>query len=160
MNFSAIFKSRAQLKLAREVSCSRRLVLLMMVGRSPGETNGKAWTMRMKSWHVSILACGISALAWVQQGAELLPKAATSGTTLAETMQVQQTTLNQQGKLSWITRFHDSADRTDWTYAFTAEISNVVADGAACRIAYHYNITRDGTVLISDTRSEEHTSEL
>ena len=119
----------------------------MIVDRSHGETNGKAWTMRMKSWHVSILACGISALAWGQQGAELLPKPATSGLTLAETMQVQQTTLNQQGKLSWITRFHDSADGTDWTYAFTAEISNVVADGAACRIAYHYNITRDGTVL-------------
>src|ERR1039458_1662064 len=82
----------------------------MMVGGSPGETNGKAWTMRMKSWHVSIQACGISALAWGQQGAELLPKAATSGPTLAETLQVQQTTLKKKGKFRCITRFHDSAN--------------------------------------------------
>jgi hypothetical protein len=52
--------------------------------------------------------------------------------------------------MSWTTHFHDSADNNNWTYQFTFEVSKAVADAAACTIAYHYNIIRDGT-QISDS---------
>jgi len=58
--------------------------------------------------------------------------------------------LNEQGKMNWTTHYHDSADNTNWIYQFTFEANKVVADAAACTIAYHYSIVRDG-VQISDS---------
>jgi hypothetical protein len=69
---------------------------------------------------------------------------------LAATMQFLQAKLNEQGKMSWTTHYHDSADNTNWIYQFTFEASDVVADTQACNIAYHYIIIRDG-VKISDS---------
>jgi hypothetical protein len=65
-------------------------------------------------------------------------------------MQFLQAALNEQGKMSWTTHYHDSADATNWTYSFVFETSKFVADPAACTINYHYKITRDG-VVTSDT---------
>jgi len=65
-------------------------------------------------------------------------------------MQFLQSMLNEQGKMSWTTHYHDSADNTNWTYQFTFEVSKVVADASACTLGYHYIIIRDG-VQISDS---------
>jgi hypothetical protein len=77
-------------------------------------------------------------------------KPAASGPSLAATMQFLQEKLNEQGKQNWTTHYHDSADNTNWIYQFNFEVSKVVADAAACTIAYHYIIVRDG-VQISDS---------
>jgi hypothetical protein len=77
-------------------------------------------------------------------------KPAPSGPSLATTMQFLQEKLNEQGKLNWATHYHDSADNTNWIYQFNFEASKVVADAAACTIAYHYIIVRDA-VQISDS---------
>ena len=107
--------------------------------------------MKMKYWIAAILACGISFMtASGQQSTTPASKPADSGPSLAVTMQLLQSKLNEQGKLSWTTHYHDSADNTNWIYQFTVEAGKVVADAAACTIAYHYIIVRDGT-QISDS---------
>jgi len=105
--------------------------------------------MKIKMWLAGMLAGGIfSAAALGQQSAT--PQPAVSGPTLAATMQIVQSTLNEQGRLSWTTNYHDSADASNWSYQFSFETSKVVADASACTIAYHYIIVRDGT-QISDS---------
>jgi hypothetical protein len=107
--------------------------------------------MKMKLWIIAILACGIFTIAASgQQQANPAPKPANSGPSLAVTMQLVQEKLNEQGKMSWTTHYHDSADNTDWIYQFVFEANKVVADAAACTIAYHYTIIRDGK-QISDS---------
>jgi hypothetical protein len=106
--------------------------------------------MKMKFWIAAILACGVFTVTVSgQRHAETATNAADSGPSMAETMQVLQATLNQ-GKMSWTTHYHDSADNTNWIYQFVFEINKVVADPAACSIGYHYTIVRDG-VQISDS---------
>lgn len=107
--------------------------------------------MKMKFWIAAILVCGIFTVAAPgQRRAEPGTNAADSGPSLAETMQVLQSKLSEQGKMSWTTHYHDSADNTNWIYQFKFEISKVVADATACTVAYHYIIVRDGT-QISDS---------
>ena len=107
--------------------------------------------MKMKYWIVAILTCGIfSVAASGQRHTDPAPDPADSGPSLAVTMQLLQDKLNVQGKMNWTTHYHDSADNTNWIYQFTFEASKVVADAAACTIAYHYTIVRDGT-QISDS---------
>ena len=89
--------------------------------------------MKMKYWIAAILACGISFMtASGQQSTTPASKPADSGPSLAVTMQLLQSKLNEQGKLSWTTHYHDSADNTNWIYQFTVEAGKVVADAAAC----------------------------
>jgi hypothetical protein len=104
---------------------------------------------------VLIVSCAVllSCPAFAQQAVAPLPQPAGSAPSLAETMQFLQTKLNEQGKMSWTTHYHDSADATNWTYAFIFETSKVVADAAACKVGYHYKITRDGTVTVDDDAS-------
>ena len=107
--------------------------------------------MKMKYWILAILTCGIfSVAASGQRHTDSAPDPADSGPSLAVTMQLLQDKLNAQGKMNWTTHYHDSADNTNWIYQFTFEASKVVADAAACTIAYHYTIVRDGT-QISDS---------
>jgi hypothetical protein len=107
--------------------------------------------MKMKIWIAAILAVGVSSIAASgQRHAEPAPNAADSGPSLAVTMQLLQEKLNEQGKMSWTTHYHDSADNTNWIYQFVFEANKVVADASACTIAYHYSIVRDGT-QISDS---------
>ena len=107
--------------------------------------------MKMKFWIAAIVACGIITIPVSgQRHPEPAPNAADSGPSLAETMQIIQAKLNEQGKMNWTTHYHDSADNTNWIYQFTFEINKVVADAAACTLAYHYTIVRDG-VQISDS---------
>ena len=106
--------------------------------------------MKMKLWLKPILALGIASVAWGQQGASPQPNPANNGPSLAETMQTVQSKLNEQGKMSWTTHYHDSADNTNWIYQFNFEVSKVVADATACTIAYHYIIVQDGK-QISDS---------
>jgi hypothetical protein len=115
------------------------------------KVHGKDRTMKMKLWLTPLLACGIASMALGQQTAA--PQPAVSGPSLAVTMQFLQSTLNEQGKLSWTTHYHDSADGTNWTYALTFEASKVVADASACTIGFHNNITRDGVVLFDTDAS-------
>jgi hypothetical protein len=68
-------------------------------------------------------------------------------------MQFLQAKLNEQGKMNWTTHYHDSADATNWTYVFIFEVSNAVADAAACKVGYHYKITRDGAVISDEDAS-------
>jgi hypothetical protein len=85
-----------------------------------------------------------------QQAVAPPPRSVDNGPSLSTTMQFIQARLNEQGKMSWTTHYHDSADNTNWTYQFTFEAGKVVADASACTIAYHYTIVRDG-VQISDS---------
>ena len=101
--------------------------------------------MRVNRWLAAILACGIACAAWGQQSGPA--RAGDSGPSLAETMQILQSKLNEPGKLHWATHYHDNADATNWTYTFTFEVSRVVADAAACQISYHYKIERDGAEI-------------
>ncbi len=113
--------------------------------------------MKMKHWLAAILASGITIAAWGQQNAAPASKPADNGPSLAVTMQFLQGKLNEQGKMSWATHYHDSADNTNWIYQFTFEVSKVVADAAACTISYHYNIVRDGAQISdSDTSFNLH----
>lgn len=107
----------------------------------------------MKFWITAILACGVSFMtASAQQSTAPAYKPAASGPSLAVTMQLLQARLNEQGKMSWTTNYHDSADNTNWDYKFIFEAGKVVADASACTIAYHYTIIRDGK-QISDSDS-------
>ncbi len=107
--------------------------------------------MKMKYWIVAILTCGIFTVAASgQRHTDPAPNPADRGPSLAVTMQLLQTMLNVQGRLNWTTNYHDSADNTNWNNQLTFEASKVVADAAACTIAYHYTIVRDGK-QISDT---------
>jgi hypothetical protein len=110
--------------------------------------------MKMKFWITAILACGIFPIAALgqQSTAPAAALAADSGPSLAVTMQLLQARLNEQGKMSWTTNYHDSADNTNWDYKFIFEAGKVVADASACTIAYHYTIIRDGK-QISDSDS-------
>ncbi|MGA3134764.1 MAG: hypothetical protein ABSC88_02105 [Terracidiphilus sp.] len=108
----------------------------------------------MKHWLVATLVCGIlSITASGQQSASPASKPADSGPSLAVTMQLIQSKLNEQGKLNWTTYYHDSADGTNWNYKLSFEASKVVADASACMIGYHFNITRDGVMLSDDDAS-------
>lgn len=102
--------------------------------------------MKIKIWIAAILAVGIFSITAVGQQSA----AAGSGPSLAETMQTVQSKLNEQGKMSWTTHYHDSADNTNWIYQFVFEANKVVVDASTCTIAYHYTIVRDGT-QISDS---------
>jgi hypothetical protein len=105
--------------------------------------------LKIKIWFAVILACVIPPIATLgQQSTASRP--ADSGPPLAATMQIVQSLLNEPGKLNWTTHFHDSADNTNWIYQFIFEVNKVVANASACTIAYHYSITRDGSV-IADT---------
>ncbi|MGB9406755.1 MAG: hypothetical protein WCA89_04415 [Terracidiphilus sp.] len=85
-----------------------------------------------------------------QQAVAQSSKPAPDGPSLAATMQFLQAKLNEQGKMSWTTHYHDSADNTNWIYTFIFEAGKVVTDASACTIAYHYTIVRDGA-QISDS---------
>jgi hypothetical protein len=101
--------------------------------------------MKMKFWIAAILVCGIFTVAASgQRNAESASNTADNGPSLAVTMQLLQEKLNEQGKMNWTTHYHDSADNTNWIYQYTFEANKVVADAAACTIAYHYIIIVDG----------------
>jgi hypothetical protein len=117
------------------------------------KVHGKDRTMKMKLWLKPILAFGIVSVAWGQQSASPPPNPVGSGPSLAETMQFLQAKLNEQGKMSWTTHYHDSADNTNWIYQFTFEAGKVVADASACTIAYHYSIVRDGVQISNSDAS-------
>lgn len=117
------------------------------------EVHGKDRTVKMRDWLTPILVFGIASAAWGQQSAAPTHKSAGGAPTLAETMQIVQAKLNEQGKMNWVTHYHDSADGTNWTYAFIFEASNVVANAATCNVGYHYKITRDGTVISDEDAS-------
>lgn len=102
--------------------------------------------MKVQYWLTLILAYGIATAAWGQQPAAQPPEPAGGEPSLVATMQFIQARLNEQGKVNWVTSQHDSADGTNWTYAFTFEASHFVADAAACSLSYHYKFTRDGVV--------------
>lgn len=94
-----------------------------------------------------LFAC--CSVAWGQQGTAAAPNPAGNGPTLAETLQVIQTDVSQQGTLSWVTSTHDSADGTNWSHALTYGLTGLTSDAATCTISYHARITRDG-VVVSD----------
>ena len=104
----------------------------------------------LRNWLAIGLACGMALTLCVQQAVSQPPRPTENGPTLAVTMQFLQAKLNEQGKMSWTTHYHDSADNTNWIYQFTFEAGKVVTDASACTIAYHYIIVRDG-VQISDS---------
>jgi hypothetical protein len=106
-------------------------------------------SMKIRNWLLMSLASGL-ALTLSAQQAVPPPQPTDNGPSLAVTMQLLQAKLNEQGKMSWTTHYHDSADNTNWIYQFTFEAGKVVADAPACNIAYHYIIVRDG-VKISDS---------
>jgi hypothetical protein len=105
--------------------------------------------MKRNGWLGAILLFAVCNAAW-GQGTGASPNPDGTGPTLAATLQVIQTIVSQQGKLSWVTNYHDSADGTNWNYALTFEITSVTPDAAACTIAYHYKITRDSAAVADE----------
>jgi hypothetical protein len=85
---------------------------------------------------------------------------ADTGPTLAETMQFIQAKLQEFGKTSFAMYTHDNADGKDFVDQATTELSNVVADPAACRISYHRSVTnnsvptgKDGTINLREVQN-------
>ena len=105
--------------------------------------------MKRNAWLGAILLCAVCNGAWGQQGTAASPNSAGTGPSLAATLEVIQTNMNQQGKVSWVSNFHDSANGASWSFALTFEMTGVTSDAGACTLNYHYKITRDGA-LISD----------
>lgn len=103
--------------------------------------------MKRNAWLVAILVCAVCNAAWGQQGTAAPPNSAGTGPGLAATLEVIQTNMNQQGKLSWVTDYHDSTDGANWSHGLTFEMTGVTSDAAACTINYHYKITRDGALI-------------
>src|SRR5208337_4304003 len=52
------------------------------------------------------------------------------------------------GQVTYTSHGHDSNNGHDWSNSFSNEASRVTANPAACRINYHYRVTRDGNVLM------------
>lgn len=65
---------------------------------------------------------------------------------LAVTMQFIQNELSHLGKVNYAAYNHDKADGSDWTTHFSTELTNVVADPAACKLSYHEKRIVDGKV--------------
>jgi len=81
-----------------------------------------------------------------QQAVPPPPKPADSGPSLAVTMKFIQDKLNDIGKVSYVGFVHDTKTGNDGTNTFTDEFTNATADPNECRVAYHWKVTRDGTV--------------
>ena len=64
-------------------------------------------------------------------------------------MQFIQNTLSERGKLTFVVHTNGDAGG-DTAIEQTSEMSNVVADPAACTIRYHYKKTGQGNVLEDD----------
>jgi hypothetical protein len=92
----------------------------------------------------SILLATTVALA--QQNVPPPPKPAPDGPSLEVTMKFIQEKIGEEGQVNYASYCHDSADNSDWVNQFSAQVSNVVASPANCRISYHTHRTRDGKV--------------
>jgi hypothetical protein len=49
-----------------------------------------------------------------------------------------------QGAITYSANLHDTATEQSWANSFTAEMSNVSVDVAACTISFHWKATLDG----------------
>jgi hypothetical protein len=75
------------------------------------------------------------------------PKPVPDGPSLAATMQFIQTKLQERGRLNFAVYTHDNADGKDYIDQYSGEPSNFQADAATCKISYHRNLKKNGTVL-------------
>ncbi len=96
---------------------------------------------------VSVFVLTAFSTAIAQQPVAPPPKPAPDGPTLAATMQFIQTKLQERGKLNFAVYTHDNADGKDYIDQYSGEPSNFLADAATCKISYHRNLNKNGTVL-------------
>jgi hypothetical protein len=87
--------------------------------------------MKMKYRITSIMAFGFAIAAWGQQGTPPTAQPADSGPTLAATMQFIQEKLSEQGKVGWV---EIVSSQPGWTYRHLLNVSDVMADSAACTL--------------------------
>ena len=99
--------------------------------------------MKMKSLWMLLLSCGVVVGMWVAPRAAA--QSSSSGPELTAAMQSLQAAMSALPTTHWVTSYHDSADNTNWSYAFDYTVSHVVADPKNCSVVYHYVIQRDGT---------------
>jgi hypothetical protein len=76
---------------------------------------------------------------------------ASTGPSLAETMQYIQERLNDLGKVSYVEFNQNTIDGSTFNSNFVEAFSNVVADQNQCRIAFHKKGSVDGTAWEFDT---------
>ncbi|MGB9406751.1 MAG: hypothetical protein WCA89_04395 [Terracidiphilus sp.] len=75
---------------------------------------------------------------------------ASTGPSLADTMQYIQDNLNNLGKVSFVVFLQDANDGSTWTQTGTYEISNFVADQNQCHITYHLKFTSLGKIFTDE----------
>jgi hypothetical protein len=91
----------------------------------------------------------LSIPAFTQTAVTPPPQPAVSGPSLAVTMQFIQDKMNEQGKIDYTLNTHDNSKGEDWpVYQISIEVTNAVADPAACRITWHKVTTNGGKVGI------------
>ena len=96
---------------------------------------------------VACFAILLSSSAFSQQAVPPPPTPAPDGPSLAAPMQFIQTKLQERGRLNFAVYTHDNADGKDYIDQYSGEPTNFQADAATCKISYHRNLKKNGTVL-------------
>ncbi len=82
-----------------------------------------------------------------QQDVAPPPRPADNGPSIDKTMQFIQENA-AEGKLAYTAFVTDASQQgMEWSNKFTVEMSNLVADPAACRIAYHWHAEENGKLV-------------
>jgi hypothetical protein len=77
----------------------------------------------------------------VMPAAATVPAARGSGPPLAAQMTFLQNRLNQQGLVNFAAYVHDNVSGREWVVRQSTQVSNVRADPASCRLAFHWKST-------------------
>jgi len=99
--------------------------------------------MNVKIWFAVFLACGMAAAGTAQEGAPAL--SAADAQSLKAAMQVIQNELNAVGRISFVEQKSDEEEKE--TTDYSEQLSNVVANPAACAIHYHFWRKMHGEVV-------------
>jgi len=82
-----------------------------------------------------------------QQSVAPPPMPAGNGPSIEKTMQFIQENA-AEGKLAYTATVNDASQQgVEWSNRFTVEMSNLVADPAACRITYHWRAEENGKLV-------------
>jgi len=81
------------------------------------------------------------------------PEAPDGATSLEATMKFIQDKLGEIGPINHLAYYHNNKNGQDWTSQFKAEISNVRASAADCRITFHWRASWDGAVFADEDPS-------
>lgn len=85
--------------------------------------------------------------------AQAPPEAPDGATSLEGTLKFIQDKLGEIGPINHLAYYHNNKNGQDWTSQFNAEISNVRASAADCRITFHWRASWDGAVFADEDPS-------